>query len=47
VREVRLHDARADLSAIVDDAIDSKPVVIMRRGKKQAVVLGSEYGNSA
>jgi hypothetical protein len=25
VREVRLHDARADLSAIVDDAIDGNP----------------------
>ncbi|WP_426413761.1 type II toxin-antitoxin system Phd/YefM family antitoxin [Bradyrhizobium ganzhouense] len=42
MREVRLHDARANLSAIVNDAIDGKPVVIMRRGKKQAVVLGSD-----
>lgn len=40
MREVQLRDAKIDLSAIVDEAVDGKPVVITRRGKKQAVVLG-------
>lgn len=39
VRKVQLRDAKTNLSMIVDDAIDGKPTVIMRRGKKQAVVL--------
>lgn len=39
MRKVQLRDAKTSLSAIVDDAIDGKPVVIMRRGKKQAVVV--------
>ncbi|MDE2376334.1 type II toxin-antitoxin system Phd/YefM family antitoxin [Bradyrhizobium sp.] len=42
MREIQLRDARANLSAVVDEAIDGKPAVITRHGKKQAVVLGYE-----
>jgi prevent-host-death family protein len=40
MREMQLRDAKAGLSAVVDDAINGKPVVITRRGKREAVVLG-------
>jgi prevent-host-death family protein len=39
MREIQLRDAKARLSAVVDEAIDGKPAVITRHGKKQAVVL--------
>ncbi|MET4799448.1 type II toxin-antitoxin system Phd/YefM family antitoxin [Bradyrhizobium sp. LB11.1] len=39
MREIQLRDAKANLSAVVDEAIDGKPAVITRHGKKQAVVL--------
>ena len=42
MREVQLRDAKANLSAVVDEAIDGRPAVITRRGKKQAVVLSYE-----
>jgi prevent-host-death family protein len=42
MREIQLRDAKANLSAVVDEAIDGKPAVITRHGKKQAVVLGYE-----
>ena len=40
MREMQLRDAKAGLSAVVDDAVSGKPVVITRRGKREAVVLG-------
>lgn len=40
MREMQLRDAKAGLSAVVDDAVNGKPVVITRRGKREAVVLG-------
>jgi prevent-host-death family protein len=39
MREIQLRDAKASLSAVVDDAMRGKPAVITRHGKKQAVVL--------
>jgi len=42
MREIKLRNARATLSAVVDDAIKGRPVVITRRGKKQAVLLSYE-----
>ncbi len=39
MRELKIRDAKTNFSAIIDDSIDGKPVVIMRHGKKQAVVL--------
>lgn len=42
MREIQLRDAKPNLSAVVDEAIDGKPAVITRHGKKQAVVLSYE-----
>ena len=42
MREIQLRDAKANLSAVVDQAIEGKPAVITRHGKKQAVVLSYE-----
>ena len=39
MREIQLRDAKANLSAVVDEAIGGKPAVITRHGKKQAVLL--------
>jgi antitoxin Phd len=40
MRRVQLKDAKANLSALVDDAARGKPSVITRHGKPKAVVLG-------
>jgi antitoxin Phd len=40
MREIRLKDARAMLSSVVDDAVHGKPSIITRHGKPQAVVVG-------
>jgi len=40
MREIQLRDAKARLSAVVDEAIQGQPAVITRHGKPQAVVLG-------
>ncbi|MGH6877589.1 MAG: type II toxin-antitoxin system Phd/YefM family antitoxin [Rhizomicrobium sp.] len=40
MREIQLRDAKAGLSAVVDDAVNGKPAIITRRGKREAVVLG-------
>lgn len=40
MREIQLRDAKATLSAVVDDAVRGEPAVITRHGKPQAVVLG-------
>jgi antitoxin Phd len=42
MREIQLRDAKATLSAVVDDAVRGKPSIITRHGKRQAVVLGFE-----
>jgi antitoxin Phd len=42
MREIRLKDARATLSSVVDDAAHGKPSIITRHGKPQAVVVGIE-----
>ena len=39
MREIQLRDAKARLSAVVDDAIQGEPAVITRHGRKQAVIL--------
>jgi prevent-host-death family protein len=44
MREIQLKDAKATLSAVVDQAVAGKPAVITRHGRKQAVILSfSEY----
>jgi prevent-host-death family protein len=42
MKEIQLRDAKASLSAVIDEAMRGKPAVITRHGKKQAVVLGYE-----
>ncbi|MDE8343600.1 MAG: type II toxin-antitoxin system Phd/YefM family antitoxin [Acidocella sp.] len=39
MREIQLRDAKASLSAVVDDAVRGEPAIITRHGKPQAVVL--------
>jgi len=40
MREIQLRDAKASLSAVVDEAIRGEPAVITRHGKRQAVIVG-------
>jgi prevent-host-death family protein len=40
MRKIQLKDAKANLSAVVDQATQGKPSVITRHGKPEAVVLG-------
>ncbi len=42
MRELQLRDAKASLSAVVDEAMQGKPTMITRHGKRQAVVIGYE-----
>ncbi len=42
MREIQLRDAKANLSAVVDDAVDGKPSVITRHGKREVVLLSYE-----
>jgi prevent-host-death family protein len=39
MREIQLRDAKASLSAVVDDAVRGEPAIITRHGKKEVVVL--------
>ena len=39
MREIQLRDAKANLSAVVDGAMQGEPAVITRHGKRQAVVV--------
>ena len=39
MREIQLRDAKASLSAVVDDAVRGEPAIITRHGKPEAVVL--------
>jgi len=42
MREIQLKDAKAKLSAVVDQAVAGEPAVITRHGKKEAVVISFE-----
>ncbi|SDP85399.1 prevent-host-death family protein [Phyllobacterium sp. YR620] len=42
MREIQLKDAKATLSAVLDQVIAGEPAVITRRGRKEAVVLSFE-----
>lgn len=45
MKEVQLKDAKANLSAVVDQALAGKPSVITRHGKPQAVIVSfAEWG---
>lgn len=39
MKEIQLRDAKASLSAVVDEAMQGRPAVITRHGKRQAVVV--------
>lgn len=39
MRKIQLRDAKARLSAVVDDAMRGKPAIITRRGNPEAVVV--------
>lgn len=42
MKQIQLRDAKAKLSAVVDEAVQGKPSIITRHGKRQAVVLSYE-----
>jgi antitoxin Phd len=42
MREIQLRDAKATLSAVVDNAVRGEPSVITRHGRPEAVVIGFE-----
>jgi len=42
MREIQLKDAKARLSAVVDDAVRGEEFVITRHGHKEAVVVSWE-----
>jgi len=39
MRQIQLRDAKAGLSAVVDDAMRGEPAVITRHGKPQVVIV--------
>lgn len=39
MKEVQLKDAKATLSAVVDQAVAGKPTIITRHGRKEAVLI--------
>ena len=42
MREIQLRDAKASLSAVVDEALRGEPAIITRHGKPEAVILSFE-----
>jgi antitoxin Phd len=40
VKALQLKDAKASLSAVVDDAVRGEPSIITRHGKPEAIVIG-------
>jgi antitoxin Phd len=42
MREIQLRDAKASLSAVVDEVIQGEPAVITRHGKREVVVVSYE-----
>lgn len=39
MKEISFTDAKAKLSSVVDDAVEGRPTVITRHGRKTAVVM--------
>jgi len=44
MREIQLRDAKANLSAVVDEAMQGKPAVITRHGKPPSADVGAIDG---
>ena len=42
MHEIQLRDAKATLSAVVDQALQGEPSIITRHGRREAVVLSFE-----
>jgi len=42
MHEIQLRDAKATLSAVIDNARQGEPSIITRHGKREAVVLSFE-----
>ena len=42
LKEIQLRDAKATLSAVVDDALRGAPCIITRHGRREAVVIAYE-----
>jgi len=42
MRKIQLREAKATLSAVVDDAVRGEPSIITRHGRPEAVVIGFE-----
>jgi antitoxin Phd len=42
MRKIQLKDAKANLSSVVNEAVNGKPAIITRHGKPEAVLLGFE-----
>ncbi len=42
MQEIQLRDAKATLSAVVDQAQQGEPSIITRHGRPEAVILGFE-----
>ena len=42
LKEIQLRDAKAALSAVVDDAVRGEPYVITRHGRREAVLIAYE-----
>jgi antitoxin Phd len=39
MREIQLREAKASLSAVLDEALRGEPAIITRHGKREAVIL--------
>jgi prevent-host-death family protein len=39
MKEIQLRDAKSNLSAVVDRAVDGQPSIITRHGKRAAVII--------
>lgn len=39
MKEIQLRDAKATLSAVIDDAVKGEPAIITRHGKREAVIM--------
>jgi prevent-host-death family protein len=39
MQEIQLRDAKARLSAVIDDAVHGKAAIITRHGRREAVIL--------
>lgn len=42
MKEMSFTDAKARLSSVVDDAVEGRPTLITRHGRKEAVVVSVE-----